>query len=292
MNTIVILVAFTIFMAGVSVICKIHFQKTPVSVNEDDIITRKIESDRKAMVSIDGSMSIGTYYLITIGIPVFLFVLLYAVTGNVMISSAVFALTIIMRLPTAILRMFSGRGQRKFTSEYGKALDQMAASLTTGQNIQLAVSDVCASPFIAENVKRHFRKIESSLRMGISVAEAFTEFANETGNDYVNQTAIALTVQSHIGNREAEVIQSIASQIKDDIINKSEVNAIVSSTTATVTMMDVISPLIFIMSILFNKPVLPTYTSSPQMMALGIVLVSMPLIGSAINHKMLKDIKR
>lgn len=292
MNTIIILLVSTIIMTAIAVLLHIHYKKPTVIDNEPDIITRQIEQDKRTMASIDSTLTLRFYYSVTIGVPVFFFFLLYAITGNILVSLTIFIITIITRVPIAVLRIFSGRTQRKFTSEYGKALDQMAASLTTGQNIQMAVSDVCESPFIGESVKKHFRKIEASLKMGIPIAEAFRAFANDTGNEYVNETAIAITVQSKFGNREAEVIQSIATQVKSDIINKSEINAIISSTSSSVAMMDVISPSIFIMGLLFNKDLLPTYLSSPQMTALGIVLIVMPLIGSFLNHKMLRAIKK
>lgn len=248
------------------------------------------EKQENALSISESGITMDTFMKILIIAPLALLVVGYVLTKNGVIS--VFAALSGFILPYGIVKLLDSRNAAKFDERYGRSLQQLASSLKAGMSILESVKDVAESNFVHPTIRKKYAAMSLDLQMGMSVSDAFHNFANKVNSKDARDTAIAIDVQNEVGGHEADVIEEIAENIHQRILLRKEIKTLFSGTTSMIWIMDFVPPLIMLIYLVGNRDMSNTYFNSPLLTLVLIGLVVMMVIGSFINHRTLNKVMK
>ena len=286
---IIALYVFFVILVAFYFIAKEIGKESKVS-REQDFVTKLISEKKASLEAMNISLSIENYLRIMALAPIVAGILGYILSSSGLIAVIFGGIALLM--PEAVANIMKHNRDKQFEERYARSLEQLSSSLRAGLSIAQAVEDVAECKFVHESMRLKYAKLSSDLQMGISVSEAFRRFAEGTGNDDAMDVAIAIDVQNEVGGHEAEVIEEIAANIHDRIMLRREIKSIFSGTNTMVWMMDFICPLTMIWFALTNREYVSTYFSSPLFMLLLLVFLVMMLAGSLINHRTVRKVQK
>lgn len=286
---IIVLFELLLLLITLYFIMKIHMKNSRVS-KEKDFIDRYLESREKLIEKSGIHFPLKSYLLILVLAPLVIGIMVYMVTGSAVFS--VLAGSFGLFTPRGIILLITHDNQKNFEERYARSLRQLSASLESGSSILNAVTEVSNCVFLHESIRRKYATLSSDLMMGISVAEAFKRFADGTNSKDAEDVALAIDVQNAVGGHEADVIREISNNIYSRIMLRREVNNIFMDTSIMVWMFDFLSPVVMIGFSLLNYQFVEVYFSSPIHMMIFATLLFVPLIGSFLNHKTIRKIKK
>jgi tight adherence protein B len=295
MSIILLFLSLSILLIGVAIIIHIKDKRavisTVLSTDEDeDIIDAVINKKRNKLSAKPWGMKFNTY----IGI---------AVLGSAVLGGGAYLFTnsILLTCVAAIIGMFvpelvslfrDSREQAKFEERYARALRQIASSIKAGLTIQQAISDVCESPFIHDNIRDEFRQLDADIRVGMSVQKSFMRFAERVGSSDAMDVAIALSMQNEVGGSTSEVVETITRDINTRMMTRKETKSLFSGAATTITMMDV-TPLAIVGFISFAAPsyLEPFFATSLMKLVFWALIVFM-CAGTIVIRRMVAKMKK
>ena len=286
---IIVLFEIFIFLIALYFIMKIHMKNSRISI-EKDFIDMYIESIEKMIEKAGVSLSIKTYLIILIVAPLITGIIVYFLSQNAVFSVLIGAFGLFT--PRGIVALIAYDNQKKFEERYSKSLRQLSASLEAGSSILNAVTEVSACPFLHDTIRKKYAKLSSDLMMGVSVTDAFKSFAEGTNSQDAEDVALAIDVQNAVGGHEADVIRDISNNIYSRIMLRRETKSILTDTTIMVRVFDILPYIIIIGFTMLNKQFIEIYFSNPVYVLVYIGFLVTPLIGSLLNHRTIKKIKK
>ena len=286
---IIVLFEIFIFLIALYFIMKIHMKNSRISI-EKDFIDMYIESIEKMIEKAGVSLSIKTYLIILIVAPLITGIIVYFLSQNAVFSVLIGAFGLFT--PRGIVALIAYDNQKKFEERYAKSLRQLSASLEAGCCILNAVTEVSACPFLHDTIRKKYAKLSSDLMMGVSVTDAFKSFAEGTNSQDAEDVALAIDVQNAVGGHEADVIRDISNNIYSRIMLRRETKSILTDTTIMVRVFDILPYIIIIGFTMLNKQFIEIYFSNPVYVLVYIGFLVTPLIGSLLNHRTIKKIKK
>ena len=286
---IIVLFEIFIFLIALYFIMKIHMKNSRISI-EKDFIDMYIESIEKMIEKAGVSLSIKTYLIILIVAPLITGIIVYFLSQNAVFSVLIGAFGLFT--PRGIVALIAYDNQKKFEERYAKSLRQLSASLEAGSSILNAVTEVSACPFLHDTIRKKYAKLSSDLMMGVSVTDAFKSFAEGTNSQDAEDVALAIDVQNAVGGHEADVIRDISNNIYSRIMLRRETKSILTDTTIMVRVFDILPYIIIIGFTMLNKQFIEIYFSNPVYVLVYIGFLVTPLIGSLLNHRTIKKIKK
>lgn len=286
---IIVLFEIFIFLIALYFIMKIHMKNSRISI-EKDFIDMYIESIEKMIEKAGVSLSIKTYLIILIVAPLITGIIVYFLSQNAVFSVLIGAFGLFT--PRGVVALIAYDNQKKFEERYAKSLRQLSASLEAGSSILNAVTEVSACPFLHDTIRKKYAKLSSDLIMGVSVTDAFKSFAEGTNSQDAEDVALAIDVQNAVGGHEADVIRDISNNIYSRIMLRRETKSILTDTTIMVRVFDILPYIIIIGFTMLNKQFIEIYFSNPVYVLVYIGFLVTPLIGSLLNHRTIKKIKK
>lgn len=286
---IIVLFEIFIFLIALYFIMKIHMKNSRISI-EKDFIDMYIESIEKMIEKAGVSLSIKTYLIILIVAPLITGIIVYILSQNAVFSVLIGAFGLFT--PRGVVALIAYDNQKKFEERYAKSLRQLSASLEAGSSILNAVTEVSACPFLHDTIRKKYAKLSSDLMMGVSVTDAFKSFAEGTNSQDAEDVALAIDVQNAVGGHEADVIRDISNNIYSRIMLRRETKSILTDTTIMVRVFDILPYIIIIGFTMLNKQFIEIYFSNPVYVLVYIGFLVTPLIGSLLNHRTIKKIKK
>lgn len=286
---IIVLFEIFIFLIALYFIMKIHMKNSRISI-EKDFIDMYIESIEKMIEKAGVSLSIKTYLIILIVAPLITGIIVYFLSQNAVFSVLIGAFGLFT--PRGVVALIAYDNQKKFEERYAKSLRQLSASLEAGSSILNAVTEVSACPFLHDTIRKKYAKLSSDLMMGVSVTDAFKSFAEGTNSQDAEDVALAIDVQNAVGGHEADVIRDISNNIYSRIMLRRETKSILTDTTIMVRVFDILPYIIIIGFTMLNKQFIEIYFSNPVYVLVYIEFLVTPLIGSLLNHRTIKKIKK
>lgn len=286
---IIVLFEIFIFLIALYFIMKIHMKNSRISI-EKDFIDMYIESIEKMIEKAGVSLSIKTYLIILIVAPLITGIIVYFLSPNAVFSVLIGAFGLFT--PRGVVALIAYDNQKKFEERYAKSLRQLSASLEAGSSILNAVTEVSACPFLHDTIRKKYAKLSSDLMMGVSVTDAFKSFAEGTNSQDAEDVALAIDVQNAVGGHEADVIRDISNNIYSRIMLRRETKSILTDTTIMVRVFDILPYIIIIGFTMLNKQFIEIYFSNPVYVLVYIGFLVTPLIGSLLNHRTIKKIKK
>lgn len=286
---IIVLFEIFIFLIALYFIMKIHMKNSRISI-EKDFIDMYIESIEKMIEKAGVSLSIKTYLIILIVAPLITGIIVYFLSQNAVFSVLIGAFGLFT--PRGVVALIAYDNQKKFEERYAKSLRQLSASLEAGSSILNAVTEVSACPFLHDTIRKKYAKLSSDLMMGVSVTDAFKSFAEGTNSQDAEDVDLAIDVQNAVGGHEADVIRDISNNIYSRIMLRRETKSILTDTTIMVRVFDILPYIIIIGFTMLNKQFIEIYFSNPVYVLVYIGFLVTPLIGSLLNHRTIKKIKK
>lgn len=286
---IIVLFEIFIFLIALYFIMKMHMKNSRIS-KEKDFIDMYIESIEKMIEKAGVSLSIKTYLIILIVAPLITGIIVYFLSQNAVFSVLIGAFGLFT--PRGVVALIAYDNKKKFEERYAKSLRQLSASLEAGSSILNAVTEVSACPFLHDTIRKKYAKLSSDLMMGVSVTDAFKSFAEGTNSQDAEDVALAIDVQNAVGGHEADVIRDISNNIYSRIILRRETKSILTDTTIMVRVFDILPYIIIIGFTMLNKQFIEIYFSNPVYVLVYIGFLVTPLIGSLLNHRTIKKIKK
>lgn len=286
---IIVLFEIFIFLIALYFIMKIHMKNSRISI-EKDFIDMYIESIEKMIEKAGVSLSIKTYLIILIVAPLITGIIVYFLSQNAVFSVLIGAFGLFT--PRGVVALIAYDNQKKFEERYAKSLRQLSASLEAGSSILNAVTEVSACPFLHDTIRKKYAKLSSDLMMGVSVTDAFKSFAEGTNSQDAEDVALAIDVQNAVGGHEADVIRDISNNIYSRIMLRRETKSILTDTTIMVRVFDILPYIIIIGFTMLNKQFIEIYFSNPVYVLVYIGFLVTPLIGSLLNYRTIKKIKK
>lgn len=286
---IIVLFEIFIFLIALYFIMKMHMKNSRIS-KEKDFIDMYIESIEKMIEKAGVSLSIKTYLIILIVAPLITGIIVYFLSQNAVFSVLIGAFGLFT--PRGIVALIAYDNKKKFEERYAKSLRQLSASLEAGSSILNAVTEVSACPFLHDTIRKKYAKLSSDLMMGVSVTDAFKSFAEGTNSQDAEDVALAIDVQNAVGGHEADVIRDISNNIYSRIMLRRETKSILTDTTIMVRVFDILPYIIIIGFTMLNKQFIEIYFSNPVYVLVYIGFLVTPLIGSLLNHRTIKKIKK
>ena len=205
------------------------------------------------------------------------------------IISAVIGLAAGVIAPELIVRLQKSKSDKDFDEKYGRALKQMASTLRAGMTIQQAVDDICANPFLDEQIKDMFRQISADVKIGIPIAEAFKKVSDMRSTIDTRDVTAAVAMQSEVGGSEAEVIELVATNINERIMVRKEIRTLFTTAKITVYAMDFVPPILLIGLIFTGGDLMNFYKEGfTGLLVMGAIMLLF-FIGSLVSHKMMKS---
>lgn len=284
----IFMILFALCIAGIFIV-KIMDNKNVLEEQEDDAITKFIQN-RKHLLEVNmPSVSIRAYLLMSAAMPIVFGVMLWFLINNKIFALSLATFTIV--LPDIVIRAIIDMRKKRYEEKYVRALKSFSAGMKAGLSIQQAIREVMNNQFIAEEIREGFRQIDSDLRVGISIEDAFKTFAENADNDDARDVASAIAMQAYVGGSEAKVVESIAENIEDRLMTKKKIRSIFASTDFMVNAFDVM-PFLAIMIMCMAMPDYVDPILNDTLSLIGIIVVLLiSLFGSVFIRKKIKKVK-
>ena len=284
----ILFTVLTILMIGISVAIAIREKKSTITgEREKDLIDKFADSKKKQLYAIPGAISFKLYTVIMVAAPIILGGAVFLLTQSII--SAVIGLAAGVIAPELIVRLQKSKSDKDFDEKYGRALKQMASTLRAGMTIQQAVDDICANPFLDEQIKDMFRQISADVKIGIPIAEAFKKVSDMRSTIDTRDVTAAVAMQSEVGGSEAEVIELVATNINERIMVRKEIRTLFTTAKITVYAMDFVPPILLIGLIFTGGDLMNFYKEGfTGLLVMGAIMLLF-FIGSLVSHKMMKS---
>ena len=287
-NIIILLVVAIVGLLATALIISIISKKSNLGT-ADDFITATIKKKKKEIIENGVNFPTSLYFLLYLIFPLLFGGAVFVVTKRM--TPTIIMAAISLFAPRFLLKILINRQAKLFDERYARALEQLASSLRAGLSLYKAVEDVTNCPFVHESMKAKFANLSSDLRLGITIGEAFTRFAEGCPGNDAKDIALAINIQAEVGGRESEIIQEIANNIHQRTMMRQEIRTIFATTKIMVTVTDFLAPTIIFFTIIGMPSYVECYFESSQMIMMFIGIACVPFIGSFINHKMMSKIK-
>lgn len=286
-----IYVLFVLVALCIAAIAIIHVRekKTRLYTEQPDFF-EKFYQKKKTMLEINLPVLSFTMYVILLTVtPIVMGILFWLLFPNK--TFAVFMGACCVLLPDFVIRILVETRRKRFEEKYVRALKSLASSLKSGMSIQQAVRDTADNPFISDDIKEGFRQIGADIKVGISVEEAFSIYAEKVDNNDARDVAAAIAMQAEVGGSEAAVIETIAKNIDDRMMTKKRIRAIFSGTDFMVTAFDVFPFLVVIIIYVLMPSYMEPIFNNPLLLTAYMGVLALSVIGSFIIRKRLRRAK-
>ena len=287
---IILFVVLCIIFTFLSIIITVRSKESIIAKTEEkDFIDAFFDKKRASLKKIPGAISIKTYTILMMFCPLILGFGSWFILKMLWIS--VLLAFIGVFIPELLVKLSENKQKKDFEERYARALRQLSSSLRAGMTLQQAVEDLCACPFIHYEIKREFRRVDSDIKIGISVPEAFENMAERMPTDDVKDVASAIKMQSLVGGSEAESIEMISTNISSRLMLRKEIKTLFANVRMTIWGMDLL-PIGILLFIYISSPTYfePLFKSSLGKMVFVLCIILM-LIGSFVNRKFVNSVK-
>lgn len=274
-----------------AVICviKIHGEKERVA-HTLDFIDMYAEHVKKKLAKSKTDVTFKEYVVINVSAPILGFLAAYYALHDLIVAIGIGVVCFF--IPDIYIRIMKDKNEKDFEAKYLRCLSQLSSSLRSGLSVEQAVEDVCNCSFVSGTLKEEFLRLNADLKFKVPMEEAFMKFAERTNSQDAHDVAAALAMQAEVGGSESKVVNDIANNISSRTMLRKEVNALFMDTSITVLVMDIMPVAIVVGLYLYSPAYLQPFFEDPMLTAVFFVLWIMMIVGTFINRRMMKRVKR
>jgi tight adherence protein B len=171
--------------------------------------------------------------------------------------------------PTLTLKVLTARRRKRFGAQLPDALTTLSGSLRAGRSVGQAMAAIARE--MPDPMGRELRKVVAEVRLGRSLDEALQEAAGRVGSVDFDWAILAMQIQSEVGGNLAELLDQVASTMRERSRMKGEVKALTAEGRASALMLVIMVPgLGLAMSGMNPEYMAPLFNTSTGRILLGI----------------------
>jgi tight adherence protein B len=229
-------------------------------------------------------MRVGTFVLITGLCGAVVAFLALSLTGllSIAVPAGLFAAT----LPTAIMRMKRTRRILKFEEQFPEALALISRALKAGHTFTTGLQMV--SEEMSAPIGPEYKLLFDEQNYGRPIPDALKEFANRVPLLDARFFVTAVLIQREAGGNLAEVLDNIASVIRDRFRVKRQIRVISAHARMTGWVLIGVPPALAAVLFTINPDHWQTLIGSPLGIQLIIAAIVLQITGSLIIRKMVR----
>ena len=229
-------------------------------------------------------MRLGTFLLISCVCAVVVAFLVLNITGMLLaaLPAGIFAAT----LPTSFMRMKGNRRVRKFEEQFPEALALISRALKAGHTFTTGLQMV--SEEMPQPMGPEFKLLFDEQNYGRPIPDALREFARRVPLLDARFFVTAVLIQREAGGNLAEVLDNIATVIRDRFRVKRQIQVISAHARMTGWVLIGIPPALATALFIINPDHWQTLTGASLGIQLIIAAIVLQITGSLIIRKMIQ----
>lgn len=285
LNLIVFNICFLLVLLTILVIAKV-ISSTSIMEQDEDFIHSLLHWQQKRLERKGISFGLVTYCKLLFICPVCCMFFSYIAMGNGLFS-ILFA-CVGFFIPELMIYLQERKQKAMFQKDFIIACNMLVASLKVGENISQAVKEVANSPSISPSMRQYFARIWARNDAGgMSIAESFQIFADESNSIDARDLAIAIGAEAETGGREAEVVADIAKDMQQRIMLRKKIHAQMTPIKITIYTCEVVSGFLILFAVA-TKSSLEFYLHDSLGLKLLIFVLLSFVFGLVVNHTIIQ----
>jgi tight adherence protein B len=174
--------------------------------------------------------------------------------------------------PMYALRFVVKRRRKRFAAQLPDALTTLAGSLRAGRSIGQAMDAL--SRELGDPMGRELRKVVAETRLGRSLHDALADASKRIDSPDFRWAVLAMQIQSEVGGNLAELLDQVATTMRERLRMKGEVKALTAEGRASALMLVILVPgLGAVMAVVNREYMAPLLTTTAGRIMLGVSLV-------------------
>lgn len=190
--------------------------------------------------------------MFVIGSAIVSFLIWRMFSNNYYIIGALTAVSTVA-LPILFVLWVRARRMKKFQKQLSSAIEVMIRSLGAGHPLPAAINLVANE--MPDPLGSEFGILSDELTYGIELDDALLNLVQRVGLDETKLLAVSISVQRGTGGNLIEILQNLATMIRDRIMMKAKIRAISAEGRATAFIMSMFPFFLFSMI----RALVPTY---------------------------------
>lgn len=181
-------------------------------------------------------------------------------------------------LPIAMLDSMAGRRRHRFDEQLPDVLTMIASSLRAGWGVSQAIDLVVTEAGAPSSGE--FKRVQTEVRLGMPLERALQRMADRMGSADFGAAVTAIAIQREVGGNLAEVLDSVASTVRDRGALRRQVDALTAEGRLSAIIL-IALPILEGLALAFISPgyLAPLYTT-PVGAVVGVMGVLMVFVGA------------
>ena len=188
------------------------------------------------------------------------------------ITDVALVLVVLGAGPPMSLRFLVRRRRKRFAAQLPDALTTLAGSLRAGRSLGQALEAI--SRELRDPMGRELRKVVAEVRLGRTLPEALTDAADRIASDDFRWAVMAMQIQAEVGGNLAELLDQVASTMRERARMRGEVKALTAEGRASALLLVFMVPLLGLAMYVLNSAYMePLFTTSTGKVLIGVSVV-------------------
>jgi len=245
-------------------------------LNQIDMLNRRLAMTGK-------QWTLKQYFMVCLGISVFVFVALYMRTGQPLIA-ALIGVAIGFGLPHFMIGYFMKTRVSKFTANFPDAIELLVRGLRSG--LPVTETLIVVAREIPGPVGEEFKLVTERIKIGRTMEDALEASAKRLNTPEFNFFCITLAIQRETGGNLAETLANLADVLRKRAQMKLKIRALSSESKASAYIVGALPFLVFAMIWWINPNYLAGFFSEERLMIAGAGGLIWMSLGAFIMAKM------
>ncbi|HEY9557385.1 MAG TPA: type II secretion system F family protein [Acidimicrobiales bacterium] len=221
---------------------------------------------RAADVPVRPAELILLHALMTVVVPVATFLVTRSSTNTLL------ALVVAALGPPFALKVLTSSRRKRFNAQLPDALTTLSGALRSGRSLGQAMESL--SREMADPMGRELRKVVAEVRLGRTLHDTLSDAAERIGSEDFRWAVLAMQIQAEVGGNLAELLDQVASTMRERSRMRGEVKALTAEGRASALMLVVMVPALGLAMKVLNPTYMePMFTTSTGRILLGVSAV-------------------
>lgn len=188
------------------------------------------------------------------------------------IVTAMLILAVMLASPPLGLRFVVARRRKRFAAQLPDALTTLSGSLRAGRSLGQAMEAL--SREMSDPMGRELRKVVAEVRLGRTLHEALTDASARISSEDFRWAVLAMQIQAEVGGNLAELLDQVATTMRERSRMKGEVKALTAEGRASAMLLVIMVPALGLVMLALNPSYMgPMFSTGTGRVMLGISTV-------------------
>jgi len=231
-------------------------------------------------------ISLGTYAMISVGVSLLVFILVWLLFGLPVPLAALIAVPAGLGLPHLTVGFLGARRRKKFLAIFPDSIDLIVRGLKSGLPVTESMAAVGRE--MADPMGTEFRLVCDNVRLGRQLEDVLWATAKRLEISEFNFFVISLSIQRETGGNLGETLANLSDILRKRRQMRQKIKAMSSEAKASAYILGSLPFIMFLLVYFMNNEYASGLYSDPRgLMMLGAGMLSL-LIGIAVMAKMVR----